>query len=158
IGGRVPLVHPLPREWGRVGPGRMPSRASIPRVWGGKEVSGATGTGGGMPSRTPVSARMRKGGAGGGVPSPAPFPHVPARRGQWGRVVSGGVPSHAPFLRVRGGAAKGREGPGREGEAAAACPLTHPVCPKGGAAKGGRGGTEGRAGRRALGRPLPHER
>ncbi|KAH9083945.1 hypothetical protein EDB83DRAFT_2309821 [Lactarius deliciosus] len=76
------LMHPLPREWGKVGPGRVPSRAPIraygvARPKGGGEVPGATGRGGGRAGRGgvggdgesgrhalahPPSARMGKGG------------------------------------------------------------------------------------------------
>ncbi|KAH9025195.1 hypothetical protein EDB84DRAFT_1505061, partial [Lactarius hengduanensis] len=96
----------------------------------GRVVSGATGRGGGMPSRAPLPREWGRMGAGALA---YPFPHVPGQRGQWGRVASGGVPSHARFLRVRGGAAKG------EGEVlGASCPRA-PLHGKGGAGERGRG-------------------
>ncbi|KAH9019157.1 hypothetical protein EDB84DRAFT_1442213 [Lactarius hengduanensis] len=163
---------PLPRECGRVGPGRVPPcRArGAARSRGHARCRRRRRGGGGAPLVRTPSAQTGKGGAGGGVPSRVPFP-LPARRG--GAVKGEGEGRRALVL----SAAKGeREGPGatgigggdppREwGTAAAACPRANgkggrgwwwvPSCaPLQWAARaGGTGGGEGE-GWRALVRPL----
>ncbi|KAH9024445.1 hypothetical protein EDB83DRAFT_2320065 [Lactarius deliciosus] len=144
------LVHPLPREWGKVGPGCVPSRAPIraygvARPKGGGEVLGATGRGGGRYALVhPPSAR----GAGLGVACPCVPPtraYGAGRGGVGGDRESGQhALAHPPSARMGKGG-----GPG----------WAYPCVPPTRAYGVGRGGVRGDGESRqyALAHPLPRE-
>ncbi|KAH9011749.1 hypothetical protein EDB85DRAFT_2225552, partial [Lactarius pseudohatsudake] len=171
------------RAYGAAG-GVVPSRASIPRAWGGTTQGRRGGAGGGVPACT-LSARMGEGGAWGGVPSRSPrgrggngrcrgngergrhaLARPPsARMGKGGG--AGVAPSRASIPRVRAGVAQEK---GRAGGGMPSCtPLPREwgrvrpgVCPRVspsrayGAGRGGVGG-DGERGRHALAHPLPRK-
>ncbi|KAH9160011.1 hypothetical protein EDB89DRAFT_1915305 [Lactarius sanguifluus] len=120
--GRRALVHTPSARIGRVGPAVAYHRVPLSCAYRAARSKGgagaacprappfrASGAGGGVPSRTWRRGRgAGSDGEGGGVSHVLPS----AQMGKGGAV--GGVPSRAPFPRVRGGAANGKGGAGRD--------------------------------------------